>query len=1286
MGGSAVSSALIDAWLLDQRIRLCSTALRALTVKTTDQAIQNSRIRLTGFVAENAASGIDRLSLPTRNLLASIGSEYFGDAGFEEFEDELKAATDENSNGRNVDASLQTHAVTLLKRQHITFEAFLKWATRISSRGKSTDNWQRSLWERMRKNLDLESVDEQLRRLRESDSLNTRISAIDQLYALDNEWTWKSLCLALMSEQFCWPLLSGRIHNDSYGTSLPIDLSLTLPNQGQGITFLCEMDRRKCAYIRGDNHIPQVERVDRFNRGALNWTGEFLQSFVTGFSVGKKLWSTQNGRADLEERENVGKNGLRVDWSFANRIVTETVYQGLAVFPDYPISGRSAEAYISQTVLARLLDAPIPAGVATGTIDRHDGALPIKWVEDIGFKAEWAHQSNTFTRLILPSEAQANLNDELKTKLEMDSDSAHMEVNYCPTARSAADAMQRSGWRRATFIRAPEERFTFYEALGRLHSHAVEHGDIQKQGTSNGPDAAPMKEERIILLKAQTKDWLIGGKVAVRWFQCNPEDCRPWALGQWLAWIDHSVRIDPDRDRTGPGLGVLCLRLGSDDNEIRIWSQLFESLDINPDLWREFQWATKSVAQKIFARILSNFRCNREVSITPPPDLLVIVDEGGLTKTPTNRIFTDDIRVQMHHILSRELGDQLDGYVRDDARSRVLGNTRILILQPNEAFSPNCNIPRPLSDNDEALAPLDAEWVDNLSVFRSGFSVQAAATIMRNHDHDQVLSLMAVLEQLNKLVQQHILGKHRGEYYIRWDHKRGRESADIPAKDHYRAALALAPILRPGNQFSAGNRDNLFDGWAVNEALWHLHECYVRTFQREQGFQRRIGEATLTLLNLMPTPYWDMVRVMAATGTKGKKDALELVSDLLAAESKFRKTDSRKVHSSRYALAINVIAQNLNSPVSDVPSLLDQADSWFSEGQQSMEGGNNEDTQTVKLFSEYAYCLKRASNKQLLGRTSSLADIEEKLDKALEKYWRNSNLQKSNLQKNIPISREYFRMRIFDENKQLLDRSKDAWIACELWGIQSIELKHQWHEPWLWLLSLMSPVDFDAAEIASVMDLMNESQNNNMAPARSVAHYLRLSAYMPRMRKLGTKAAENLVAWLTGHNRLYGPGAYIAWTFIEEWCAESHHSFDLADSLETPVLSGALREYRLRDTKRKHDPAMAKLASILYRNSWSCWALLAKLQREQNNHLSSHDRQKILQTLNQFSPKQFFEPDMEIGGKKGDAFSQKGIPERYFKARYDALRWIYAEKLRTNNPTVKKAARNLYENLSPYLR
>src|SRR5439155_10442397 len=43
-----------------------------------------------------------------------------------------------------------------------------------------------------------------------------------------------------------------------------------------------------------------------------------------------------------------------------------------------------------------------------------------------------------------------------------------IEINFCPTARAAADAMQPSGWRRSAFIRLPWAQREFSKHLRRL--------------------------------------------------------------------------------------------------------------------------------------------------------------------------------------------------------------------------------------------------------------------------------------------------------------------------------------------------------------------------------------------------------------------------------------------------------------------------------------------------------------------------------------------------------------------------------------------------------------------------------------------------------------------------------------------------------------------------------------------------------------------------------------------------------------------------------------------------
>lgn len=1279
---------VIDIWVQEQQIRLAATAVGALQDGNA-ASVRALRDSLTEFIVSTVSTRSTPLTSPTRRQLGLISSDYWEYAGFEDFGSNLREESARRDWGCHADTMLASHALTLLGQRHVSIEDFLTWAIRVSPPSRSgRGGWMSKYWKNLRSVFDVEDgecANKWLQLAREGGQIDERIEAINNLSVLETASPggriaspWQSLCLELLGQQFSWPLLGARVVGLPFGTSLPAALALEPPRDhggGNDVRFFCRMGEREATYLKGQAADNKKPRIDRFSDGTLAWTGEFLRSFPTSLAAAKQLWKSQNGRVPEAERQAVLRLGLTVDWSFANRIAT------IPALEEFLVEGRSAEVYFSQVILAQLLSASKPVGVATGTIDLHETTLPLGWVEDISYKTRYAQHTGIFPRLILPKRASTELEQGIREALVEDQESARMEVNYCPTARSAADAMQRSGWRRTAFVRAPEDRFAFYEALGRLHLNAIRAGDtadsdVDIEVESQIGELEPMEDWRLEKLKQQTRDWIMYGAKGLRWFKLNPQDCRPKILGRWLAWLDHSTRVDRAA-LTGPGLGILCLRLAIEDNEMRVWSRLFHMLDVHPALWRRFQWATPQQAREILARVLNNFGCNPEISVTPPPDLLVIVDDGGATRQRTNRIFPEDFRGQMRDVFAPHLGSLLG--VRDEARARVLGKTRIVVLQPDETVPPNDCLEAPSKAVGYDLDPLEKELVGTLNVFRAGFSVQAATTVMRTRD--AALSVTDAHKKLNELVQRRVLGRHRGEYFLRWDYRTNTGNVYHSPEAHFVAAKALAPILDADDSFVADNRDKLFDEWGIHDALWHLRHAYMESFPRQARIRSLISDATLTLLTLMPTPDWDLIRPLAGTGAEGIVEALDLSADLLETESDIRGAEN--VHSSRFALAINVIAKRLSQERDEQTSrsLLERACTWFSSGSAALNDGATA-AQAVKLLSEFAYCLRSAGALDA-NKSKLLADVEQRLNDALDQYWKHK-LDSSD----VPMSREYMRLRVLDGSRAVRDRSKDARIACELWGSRTLESLNQWFEPWTWLLALMRPSDFAPSEVAAVLDLMNQSESDSVESARTVSRRLRLSSYWKPFREQGTRAAVTLYEWLVlrRKDRLWGHRANIAFAYFEEWIAESHNCFDLANAIEMDALVDALRHLQRSLQRQGCDPHKARLAASIFKDSWGCWSLLSRLQESGNDGVSLRDRYSLLLTMASLQPGSFFEPGFEVSSGRQNMFTEKAIPANYFKARRLSLEWLRSLKSETRHRRdLQKGINDLESRLQPFM-
>ncbi|MGH8489107.1 MAG: hypothetical protein ACREXS_09655, partial [Gammaproteobacteria bacterium] len=470
---------LIDGWLRDQRVGFAATAIDALEKSdATNPAIATLARRVEAEIDKVAL-----LSLATTTQLARVSDESWTIllgkdtsvvAALKRYRGTLKPRILARK-------TFVGHALTVIAQPHVGLSDFMKWASRTAVTNSGSTN---RYWNERLKALVRSEGDRCLDAFRSATSIDERLQAIDDLYsagldrdtirlAVTDEELWLWLCQGLISHQFCWPLLSAEIGEAAFGVSLPLELVLTRTVEGRNPSSVyC-----KC---RDKRYLPPSRLGDgnwshhRFTSGPIQWTHEFHRSLWTGLAAGKALWTSQNGRAARAMRVDQLDRNLVVDFSWIHSIV-----DGLGL-PDLVMSGRSAELYFTQVVLARLLNSDVPLGVATGTVDTSSPMLPVGYVDDVNLKARYARDVGVFSRLVLPATLASSFAAEVRPGLDEMHAMGRLEVNYCPTARSAADAMQRGGWRRTTFLHAPEERFLFYDTLGRLYNAAKERGDVRE--------------------------------------------------------------------------------------------------------------------------------------------------------------------------------------------------------------------------------------------------------------------------------------------------------------------------------------------------------------------------------------------------------------------------------------------------------------------------------------------------------------------------------------------------------------------------------------------------------------------------------------------------------------------------------------------------------------------------------------------------------------------------------------------------------------------------------------
>lgn len=543
-------------------------------------------------------------------------------------------------------------------------------------------------------------------------------------------------------------------------------------------------------------------KLHRFHTGALAWDGDWAKSFKIGLTHAKNLWRTQFSRLDNSVRMLEVKNKcMRVDLSFANWIVTK-VYDN----ESYILEGLSATAYWLQVALGLLLPgAAVPDGVATGVVEDHDGELVLRYVEDIPAKLVYATGAGLIGRMVLPADKETR--DAIEAYVsDAESQVSLLERNLCSTARAAADAMQPRGWRRANFLATPEVRYGFSSMLQRLFDLQKASGKIvaskdqdtldddrlsEADGTAGKSKQSRSLTPRDVEKLNYVRRWLVSDKPEQRIKLVPRSELDEVLLGKTLAWMDEGVRsgsrppasranangdiVDP---YSAPGLGVLCVRTRDGEPDMRFWANVFHMLDVNPRLWREFQWANLEQAAVILANVLNNFGADPTVSAAPPPDLLVILDDAGLTQRALTRLFPErfdgkllqllnPLRAHVEHHLTQRLRAM-------PHRQDWLYETRIVVIWPDGELAKKSYaddaVPPPTENAtaEHGIAPVADDNLmdfDRMRIFRYGFSIHSAYAVL-NHGKRTALKWMAVREQMKAWQAEGKLRYHRAEYYI----------------------------------------------------------------------------------------------------------------------------------------------------------------------------------------------------------------------------------------------------------------------------------------------------------------------------------------------------------------------------------------------------------------------------------------------------------------------------------------------------------------------------------------
>lgn len=855
---------------------------------------------------------------------------------------------------------LVSHAVYVLKRPHMSAEKFLKWLHRWSRKAtpgitavlKGLATGDQDLRQRLESSLE-SSRD---RRLQTRD----RLDNLDDFFAFVLEaagphadtispW-WTRICLGYRNSLFCWPLLvyvPEGADDDTEGTDAPIQRGISLPiglfllpdgkssykpagnnAWGQHVWFKHVLSKRVAEGSEAPRFVPADGEVPaHMGESHFGWTKEWAYAFQVGMDVAKKLWTPQNGRlryANAEAAERLHTSSLNVDLAAANDIVdsiferpSKGAWERVAAYKSYFVAtGRSAEAYWVQCVLGLLLPGrEVPLGVCTGFIEYEDGEYEMKEVEGLPAKLEFANRSG-IPRVIIPGDRSEYADDDedeepsengkavwdLLARLSGDNSRKTSEVNFCRTARAAADAMQSSGWRRTEFVRLPglqrrfgsnQRRLFIRDALGdptlreKLKPRDVEWykaGNMWRDG-----ETYDLEQLDHVLLSDKDNSVKYASRDQIR--NCFPPhifESAEAAVGKWLAWKDNQVRSgELSAGYRGPGLGILSLRTAEGDNEARLWAALAEILNVDEEWWGRFQWSDLPECADMLAELLGNQRADPDIGIGSAPDILVIFDDAGLTRRRHNTVFPTHFNKQFYDLLNPRHPDNNKPDYLDKALKRLgVGPlqhiTRVIVIYGEE--------PETTPTDLESLSAVDRRALEKLAVFRFGFPRQAAFSMINYLKRgEERASWGEVEETVDRLIEAKVLWKSRNMLFIP-DRVRAQLSDHSLKSDpqaHLHAARALCPILQPSKFFVAANRDRQLEPEMVLEASWHLDQAYALVpgrfrYKATRHFITRdsaTSDAQALLTFLRTSPDLDTIKKLRVNGSTSR-EAIDLCFEL----------------------------------------------------------------------------------------------------------------------------------------------------------------------------------------------------------------------------------------------------------------------------------------------------------------------------------------------------------------------------------------------------------------------
>jgi hypothetical protein len=867
-------------------------------------------------------------------------------------------------------------------------------------------------WRRTRSENSIGNLDHALQALRSPwRETQAKVQAIDELSKeLECENGWKEIENFLYHQIFSWPLLVFAGHAMSFPVSIDVDF-----------------EGKKPIEIVGDG-VLAVSGWEPYLRKAAE--------------AARKMWRAKHGNFG-PFREKV--DGVSVIYDFR---VAEKIASG---FPAgrFALVDQSMQAYFSQVVLSRLLgNAVAVSRVATGSIGEESkeefGNYAFEWPDAVTEKLNYVFRTHSFERVILPNLEKLPTGSpkrrELARFLHEHGRNYSTEINFVESLQNVADSFQVGGWRQHRYVRCPDIVWRVHPSGEHLPSYDT-----------------PQVQECIKSLRNNERPVLdLSDKTS------------PIELAAALWHINVKLRNAISLNDRPPMISWAFVRAVPDELDARFWQVVWQVTGAEQQDFDDFHGAaTTESAGHYLAKAFNCFSPHEKAPNHRAQDIVVIIGTKYLSETLA-RAKNPLLRCHAFDPLINYLS--IPGVLRsvpDPKIRKFLGNTRIITFRtdsfPDETTTEaeSGEMSRSIVDSLSRLrlTQTEAEHLDQLSVFRFGFTQQMASLFLGNLD----IRGLEVRKVLRKYVKRGYLRYRAGEYYM--PNKIGQsltlsDDSTSDAKTHYRAANAIAPYLAtvnlPGLDF-----DEAFRAEHVHEANYHLGEA-LNILNKTPGdpYRAPVWYAYWRLLLFAEYPGWNTLKQLLKI-KRAEKDAYELASNLL----EMRRNSGVPPHPEQLVTGVKAVEQWLTTLRRDrslrgkdrLGALALEIANLLREAEQTCD--------TARFADERDYNLARVLTKRaaFLHRYRMIFERNDIDDEFMELSERALELiRKSDVTAATP---EWFEF--------LGDNVENHREAIEFYRL-GISSEHNWHQLWIKLIGSSCLAFADRGVTESICDELPE--------------------------------------------------------------------------------------------------------------------------------------------------------------------------------------------------------------------